>query len=234
MGTRGGTGRTAGGRRGPGRPRRPLDAEGILAAAIAIADREGLDAVSIRRIAAALDARPMSIYDHFDSKDDLLSAMADRILAELLVPGASAGDWREAVRALAHRNYALFLSHPWYVILFGRRPVWGPNALAVAVQAAHAFDPLPLDPDLRWTLLGTVLDYVLGYSLRVIASPAPEAFGELLSGAELARRPELASLPPNMRSRTSVERFEAGLELVLDGVEQRLEGGGAGPGAGAS
>ena len=82
--------------RGKARQRR-LTPETIVAAAIDIADAEGLDAVSIRRVAAKLDARPMSLYGHISSKDDLLASMADRVTEEMLVRKPLPEDWREAI-----------------------------------------------------------------------------------------------------------------------------------------
>ena len=82
---------------------RGLKREAIVSAAVAIADREGLAAVSIRRVAAELGIRPMSIYTHVASKDDLVDLMLDQVIAEALVPEPLPEDWREALRQLAHR-----------------------------------------------------------------------------------------------------------------------------------
>lgn len=205
-----------------------MSAEDIVSTAVRIADVDGLDAVSIRRIAAELGVRPMSLYDHFASKEALLDAMADEVVAEVLIPGPHSEHWREALAAVARRNYANYLRHPWLVILFGRRPKWGPNALAVAKQAAEAMRNTPLEPAERWMLHGTVNDYILGHSLRNLASPAAEGLDELVPPEELAEAPELSSLPDSLHSRTSVERFEAGLQMLLDAIEGRISGTAAG------
>jgi AcrR family transcriptional regulator len=204
------------------RKRRPLTAGAITDSAIGIADAEGLEAVSIRRIAADLDARPMSLYDHFDSKDDLLAAMADQVSGEVLVPPPLPEEWREALTAIARRLYAVMVTHPWLVFTFGRLPRFGPNATKLAKQMAEAVATLPLEQEEVWTMMGTVNDYVLGHSLRAAAAPPPEEYDDAIPESEIAKSPELASLPKWLRSRASVERFETGLKIVLDGVERRV------------
>jgi AcrR family transcriptional regulator len=190
---------------------------------VRIADAEGLDAVSIRRLAAELGARPMSLYDHFASKDDLLDSMMEEIVLEVLVPGSLPPDWRSALQAIARREYATFIRHPWMPALFGQRSRIGPNAQRFARQAAAATSSLPLGEDERWTMFGIVNDYVLGHSLRAVASPPDHGdLEDLIPDADLVVSPELASLPANIRSRASVERFEIGLDSVLDGLERRF------------
>src|SRR3954449_4175411 len=94
-------------------PRRSsLSREAIVAAALALADAEGLDAVSIRRVAAALGARPMSLYTHIAAKDDLVDLMADAVVGEVLVEDPPAG-WRAALGAMAERSWRTFVAHPW-------------------------------------------------------------------------------------------------------------------------
>ena len=72
-----------------------LSLDQIADTALVIADTEGLDAVSVRRIARELRAGPMSLYNYFDSRDELLELMADRVAAEMVVPGTLPADWRE-------------------------------------------------------------------------------------------------------------------------------------------
>ena len=104
-------------------PEGGLNRAAIVRAAIAIADAEGLDAVSIRHVAAALDVRPMSLYTHVASKDDLLGLMVNEIVGDVLVPEPLPTDWREAMRAVAVQSYRGFVAHPWALEAFGRRPM---------------------------------------------------------------------------------------------------------------
>ena len=209
-----------------GRRRGSLTSGAITAAAIAIADAEGLEAVSIRRIAAELNARPMSLYDHFDSKEDLLAAMGEEVTGEFLLERQLPEDWREALTAIARRNYAVLISHPWLVTVRGLQPRFGPNATKAAKLAAAAVSSLPLEQEEVWILLGTVNDYVLGHSLRAVELGKPEDLEDFIPASDLADYPELSGLSESFRSRATVERFESGLQIVLDGVERRLTGRG--------
>src|SRR3982751_1323550 len=98
------------------RRRRVLDRAQITAMAVRVADQAGLDAVSIRRIAAELDARPMSLYDYFAGKDDLLDSMVGHVVAEVFLPDGLPPHWRDAVAAIGRRTYAVLRLHPWLVI----------------------------------------------------------------------------------------------------------------------
>ncbi|WP_261568320.1 TetR/AcrR family transcriptional regulator [Frankia gtarii] len=148
----------------PAERRRPrLTREAIVDAAVTMADAEGLEAVSIRRVAAALDARPMSLYSHFDRKDDLLALMNDRVAAEVIVPEPLPADWRDALRAIAHRTRDSSLRHPWVLQTLACHPQFGPNGLRHAEQSAAAVSALPLPPHRRVALLRAVDTYTLGH-----------------------------------------------------------------------
>lgn len=227
-GKKGSSSRTKGASRsqraGPkkGGKRRPLTLEAIVDTAVRIADEEGLDAVSIRRVAAELDARPMSLYDHIPSKDDLISEMANKVVAEVLLERPIPDDWREALTKISQRLYATLVGHAWLPMVLPRRPRLGPNEAKQAEQLATAMASVKLDPAEIWTLVATVNDYVLGHSLRAALAPQGIDLEEAIPTGDLVETPELAALPDWLRTRASVERFEAGLRIVLDGIEQRI------------
>src|SRR3954465_14063546 len=117
----------------------------IVRAAIELADAEGLDAVSIRRVAAALGARPMSLYTHIAAKEDLVAPMADAVVGEVVVGDPPAG-WRAALRAMAERSWRTFVAHPWLLAASARRRPLGPNALRHAEQLPAPVAPLETPP----------------------------------------------------------------------------------------
>lgn len=91
-----------------------LSTERIVGAAIAVADREGLGALSMRRVAVELDVATMSLYRHVRDKDDLLIRMMDAAFAEWQVPPRQSGDsWQETVAVAARRLWQLFRRHLW-------------------------------------------------------------------------------------------------------------------------
>ena len=104
--------RTPGGATDVPATRVPLSPERIRAAALALVDADGVDALSMRRLAAALDVDPMSIYHHVPNKQALLQSVYERVLEELPVPRVTSHGWQHALRDLARRFYRLARRHP--------------------------------------------------------------------------------------------------------------------------
>lgn len=126
-----------------------LSRAAIVRVAVQVADHEGLEAVSIRRLARELRCGAMSIYHYFASRDELLHTMAQAVAAEPAVPDLP-DDWRAALKAVAQRRRATFAAHPWMVT---------PKLLGRSSPAVRALD---VDP----ALLAAVDDYVAGHALR--------------------------------------------------------------------
>jgi AcrR family transcriptional regulator len=120
-----------------GRPAQRSRAE-ITTAAIAIADRDGLDAVSMRRVAAELGTGPASLYRYLDHRDDLLDLMIDATGAEYAL-AAPTGDWLADLLDVGRQARAIMLRHPWLAALVATRGVLGPNGLTLL---EHVLDAL--------------------------------------------------------------------------------------------
>jgi AcrR family transcriptional regulator len=232
--------REHGGRR-PGGRARGLSRADIVAAAIAIADAEGTDAVSIRRIARDLRAGPMSLYWHVASTEELHQLMLEEVQGETEVPQPS-GDWRADLRGYAASARAALLRHPWAIDFLGAGPPSGPNDAHNADRLIGTLAGLGLDvPTTVWATM-TVGTYVMGAAMREIqeirwhqAAAEAEAASDrtededAASHAEFARRvlgtgryPHLARVfaagfDPDAPE-TREERFEFGLGCVLDGI----------------
>jgi len=202
-----------------------LNTQAIVDTAIGIADVDGLDAVSIRRVAAILEVRPMSLYTHIISKEELLALMTNELLGMALVEQPLPDDWREALTLTSRKLYRTFASHPWLLALLARRPRHGPNATRQAKQLAGAVESLRLPPDEMWTLLSIVNDYIVGHALRVATTGSTRDLVDNLSEQERAELPEVNALAKTEETRLAGEVFELGLETVLDGVEQRFVSG---------
>jgi AcrR family transcriptional regulator len=126
-----------------GRPAQRSRAE-ITAAAVGIADREGLDAVSMRRVAAELGTGAASLYRYVETREDLLDLMTDAVGGEYLLPEPS-GDWLADLVALGEQSRTIMLRHPWVAGLIVTRPVLGPNGIATLEHVLAALEPLRCD-----------------------------------------------------------------------------------------
>jgi AcrR family transcriptional regulator len=148
---------------GQGRgPTRTLDHATITDAAIAIADTDGLDAVSMRKIAIQVNHSTMSLYRHVGSKDDLVELMYDAVLGELTLPPTPTGDWRADVAGFSRELRSLHHRHPWIGRL-GHRPTLGPNALRVVEHALACVDGLGLTIDGMLDVVSTALAFTRGF-----------------------------------------------------------------------
>jgi AcrR family transcriptional regulator len=139
----------------------------IAAAAIRIADSEGFEAVSMRRLAAELDAGTMSLYHYVRTKDELLTLVVDALLAEVVVPADQPmpGDWRVAITLIASRTRDALRKHPW-ILDITDDPNIGPNAMRHFDQSWQALASLDASFEDKLDLITVVDEYVFGYCLH--------------------------------------------------------------------
>jgi AcrR family transcriptional regulator len=219
---------------GRGRPGTALSRDQIAEAALAVADAEGLEAVSIRRIARELRSGAMSLYHYFDSRDELLDLMADRVASEMLVPELP-GDWRPALKAIAMHSRATFKRHPWLNSALQERPRLTPNLLRHIEQTSQAVASLAeqgVEPKLLTAISMAVDDYTIGFTVReeLTRDPQMRATG-IIEGLnqphlrELLESGEFPLLSLFLSSGMEIDlgdRFEQGLDWLLDGFEAQL------------
>jgi AcrR family transcriptional regulator len=228
--------------------RAPRSRDDIAAAAIAVADAEGIDAVSMRRVAAELGLGTMSLYHYVHSKDELLDLMADGIMGGQVVDDAELQHgWRAGLTAIAHATRRNFERHPWMGEAMRPRQatVPGPNAMRHIDQSLAAVADTGLDVQGQMDLIAVVDDYVIGYVLRAQRFAEEEAqapdeewmaqlFEHMRSRIEGGGYPHLqAAVEANRAAGRSDEelarmamdekRFDRGLERLLDGIEVELE-----------
>lgn len=231
--------------RTPPRQARSLSRREIVRAAVAVADAEGADAISMRRIARELGAGTMSLYWHIGSKDELLDLMVDAVQGEMETPEPS-GDWRADLRTIGRNTRAGLYRHRWVMDFIMSAPPFGPNQLRNAERSLAALDGLGLDKATALNVLMTVVTYVTGAVLRELQEIRTEREMERqaaeLSDAELkqlradymdwlrgsGRYPRLAEMidegiDPDA-AETRDERFEFGLGCVIEGIGARLAG----------
>ncbi|MET9441581.1 TetR/AcrR family transcriptional regulator [Streptomyces sp. NPDC006610] len=231
------------GRRPSRGPRPGLTLERIVETAVEIADREGLAAVSMRRIATELGTGAMTLYRYVPGKAELLDLMLDRVQRPSQDPEALGdGGWRAALEALGRATLALYRRHPWLLQVNQSRPVLGPSAIEGTEKVLSRIRPMGLsDAELVSAIL-VVDNYVVGAArTRLYQEEAERSSG--LTDAEFwqaqvpvlekvmasGRYPVMASLSAEAWG-PDFDHFEFGLQRILDGLEALVARRAAGPG----
>jgi AcrR family transcriptional regulator len=212
--------------------RRPtLSRDAIVATAVKIADAEGLEAVSIRRVADDLSVRPMSLYTYIDRKEDLLVLMRDEVNGEVLIGADLPSGWREAITAIARRTREVALRHPWTIDIAAHYAALGPNALRHVEESITALRELGLDPRRTVEVITAVDKYVTGHVSFEVANRSTAMasvveqrfFRSLLATGEF---PELSRIAAEAIAATVTEdEFERGLSWLLDGIAADISNG---------
>ncbi|MFJ7780276.1 TetR/AcrR family transcriptional regulator [Streptomyces yangpuensis] len=222
------------------RPRKPLlSRDRIVEAAGALVDAEGLEAVSTRRLAAALGVSGPSLYNHFRTKDEILDAVADAVssrvdlsMFESVGPGAGGGgegggggdggqDWRSALQAWAHSYRDALADHPHIVPVLARGPGRRPAGLRVADAVFGAMTAAGW-PAAHATRIGALMRYfILGSAVGSFA----RGFVDDRAAYDPADYPHLgqAHLLAERQREVDEGAFETGLEALLDGLALQYE-----------
>jgi len=230
--------------RAPDRParrrREPISRDAIVTTAVQLLDREGLAALSMRRLAEELGTGAASLYWHVGSKDGLLDLVLDHVIGEGKVPDPDPQQWQEQVKEVARAQRAASLRHPWVVrVSIGRIPM-GPNALRYSERILAILRAGGLPPSLAvqgyLLLIATINGFTIdetGVEDTPSASRA-ELPGdpESLEQAATMARDYIASLPanvfPNMTTLADEfaladpdERFDLLIDIFVDGLARR-------------
>ncbi|WP_336206666.1 TetR/AcrR family transcriptional regulator C-terminal domain-containing protein [Nonomuraea sp. LPB2021202275-12-8] len=156
-------------RTGPG-PKPGLSVDAIVDAAIAVADAEGMAALSMRRVGERLGRSGMALYTYVPSKSELVDLMYDRALAELPAEHDLRGGWRTAVTAWAEQTRACYLRHPWVLQVSQARPVLGPNEFAVIETLVRILRETGLEAGILRGVVALLADFVRGAARTVAES----------------------------------------------------------------
>jgi AcrR family transcriptional regulator len=214
---------------------RGLDRTAIVEAAIGIADRDGVDALTMRRVAQRLGAGTMSLYWHVRNKDELIELMRDEVAGEQSLREPS-GDWRADLATVARDTRATYLRHPWLASVAWGTPPLGPNHLRQDEVTTAALSGLGVDQRTQGAIGAAVYFFVIGYVLRELAqhqvpgrtgmtieewraAVAPYVRQQLASG----RYPNLERAISSGDELDSDAAFEFVLNFILDAVETRLQ-----------
>jgi len=218
-------------------PKPGLTVDAIVRAAIAIADAEGLEAVSMRRVAQELGAGTMSLYRHVPGKAELLELMLDAVIGEEPAPDPLPEGWRARLELFARDQLAGYRRHPWMLGVSMVRPPLGPNIIGGTEMMLAAVEETGLPPRERLAAVSLVTSYVLGAAQPLVqAAQAEAASGE--STEDWWRRRtifwEEFFVPDDHPAITRLWEeggfageqdalFEWGLQRVLDGIQARID-----------
>ncbi|MGW1774516.1 TetR/AcrR family transcriptional regulator C-terminal domain-containing protein [Streptomyces sp. NPDC002104] len=212
----------------PRRGRKPsYSREAITAAAVALADAEGIDAVTIRKVAAEVGAGAMSLYSYAPDKETLVELMVDHVCAELPAAHTPTGDWRAELKAIAHLQRAHMLRHPWLPAALAVRRTPGPNTLAFLERALAALRPTGLDGAAKLEVFAQLTAFVAGHVTHELAGAAalqsPDRLAAeiryLTAVAADGHHPELAqALASPGRPVTPEATFTRFLNRLIDGL----------------
>jgi AcrR family transcriptional regulator len=139
--------------------------EEVVRSAIAIADGDGLEAVTMRRLAESLGVRPMALYTYVPGKSELLDLMLDRVYGEMPRAAWRSDRWRERLTVVARDNRALFEAHPWAAAVSGSRPPLGPGLMSKYEHELTALATAGLDDVETDAALTFLLDFVRSSAL---------------------------------------------------------------------
>jgi len=217
--------------------------EQIADAALRIADADGFDAVTMKRIAAELGASTMTLYYYVRNKSDIVALMQDAILADVLVPDTCLrGAWRDALTAIARRTRDVLMAHPWSLTSLNDAQ-FGPNAMRHFEQSLAALAGTGLGVPARFELIAAVDNYVSGNVLHAVESMARARVAEADPGMVAAavaygvaqlqtgEFPQLSAIyaesdqsaGPPLTEAALTEQFERGLAALLDGLAARMK-----------
>ncbi|MEV6967735.1 TetR/AcrR family transcriptional regulator C-terminal domain-containing protein [Hamadaea sp. NPDC051192] len=197
----------------------PLDRDLIVATAVALADRDGLDSVTLRRVAADLDVLPMRLYTYLATKDDLLDLLADWAYGLVELPGPRTV-WRPALRKVARELRSIATGHPWVITLFGTRSPYGPNGLRLVERVWSALYDRAPDPATAAAACTAFIGYVTGALAQEAGAPdSPDVQRYLATAVGGGAYPTLARAFAELGP---ADTFMGGLDVVLDGIATRL------------
>ncbi len=200
--------------------RAPLTRSRIAQAALAVLDRDGLDALSMRRLGAELGVEGMAIYRHFPNKAAVLAGVVEVLLAELVIPPPSDVAWQLVFKDVSRAYRALLLGHPSAIPLLATLPLTDPAAARAAGAVMALLRAAGFDAQSALKTLATITSYVVGVAQWEVGTAPYRAEGRDVTLPPDAD-PYLVELLPQLAEDDCDETFEFGLDVIVRGLESR-------------
>jgi AcrR family transcriptional regulator len=213
-------------RRSP-RRRTPLSRDRVLRAALALADKGGIESLTMRKLARKLRVEAMSLYNHVANKDDLLDGLVELVLSEIEVPSIGA-DWKPAMRRRAISARDVLSRHPWATRLIESRTKPGPATLRYHDAVLGILRAGGFSIEMAVHAFSILDSYVFGFAVQDISLAFATSTEVAQVGATILEQfprdeyPYLAeTIEHAMRSAYDhAPEFEFGLDLILEGLER--------------
>lgn len=211
-----------------GKSKRSLSREKVLAAAVALADREGIEALSMRKLGREVGVEAMSLYNHVKNKDDLLDGIVEQVATELETP-TMGGDWKLAMRRRAIKAHEVLMRHPWATMLIVSRANVGPAMLAYVDGTLGCLRAAGFSWAMSDYVWNAIDGYVYGFTLQRLSFPfEPEEYPivaeQYLPMLPEAEYPYLYGMTKQVieRKHDGIQKLELALDVLLDGFEKKL------------
>ena len=206
--------------------RAPLNRERVLRGAVAVADRSGIGALTMRSLAVELGVKPMSLYHYVAGKEEILDAIVDAVFSEIELPVAG-DDWRAAMRLRARSARQVLRRHPWAIGLLESRTNPGPATLAHHDAVIGTFRRAGFSVPMAAHAFAVLDSYIYGFALQEAtlpfegpdASDVAEAILEQFSPDDFPYLAEMATEHVLQPGYDFGDEFEFGLDLILDALD---------------
>jgi AcrR family transcriptional regulator len=211
--------------------RAALTRERILRAAISLADRDGIESLSMRKLGHKLGVEAMSLYNHVRNKVDMLDGMVDVVFSEIELP-ANGVDWQMAMRKRAISTRQALLRHPWAIGLMESRATPGPATLRHHDAVLGSLRKAGFSIDMAAHTYSILDGYIYGFTLTELTLPfstsegtagVAEIAGNIMVGFQPGEFPHLAEMAVDRAMKPGYnygDEFEYGLDLILDGIKR--------------
>jgi AcrR family transcriptional regulator len=210
--------------------RSPLTKDRVLKAALRLADKDGIESLSMRKLGQELGVEAMSLYNHVANKDEVLDGIVEAVVREVELP-PDGTDWKEALRQHAISTHESLMRHSWAASLWWRRAE-GPDRIGMAEFMLRNLRQAGFSEDLTYHGYHVLVGHILGFTLQAQSFPIEtkeelqEMAAKFLEDFAVDDYPYLAEhIRQHVEPGVSDERaFEFGLDLILDGLERMRDG----------
>jgi AcrR family transcriptional regulator len=212
--------------RGDGSRTRELTREDVIDAAAALVADQGYAGLTMRALARRCGVPTMTLYRHMRDKEELLGALADRVLGQLQLPEPGALSWQEELAAVFRSVHDLLLAHPDIALVAGRQPVAGEAAYRGAETVLNALRRAGIEGEDAASAFATLFAFTLGFVQQQLMSSAPRSLGRRQAVLERLPRDDyenLSRLGGLFLLRSTDRHFEDGLNLIIRGLESKTQ-----------